>query len=92
MVAAVRTSARAVFPSLPSGRLPRRLAQLLLGLWLYGVSMVLLVRSRLGNIPWDVLHQGLARQLGWPLGTVTIVVGALVLLCWIPISLSLRLT
>jgi uncharacterized membrane protein YczE len=66
-------------------RLPRRLAQLYAGLVLYGVSMALLVRSGLGVIPWDVLHQGLARQLGWSLGTVTIVVGAAVLLCWLPL-------
>lgn len=66
-------------------RLPRRLSQLYAGLWLYGISMVLLVRSRLGVIPWDVLHQGLARQLGWPLGTVTIVAGAIVLLGWVPL-------
>jgi len=32
-----------------------------------------------------VLHQGLAGRLGWSLGTVTIVVGALVLLAWIPL-------
>jgi uncharacterized membrane protein YczE len=36
-------------------------------------------------MPWDVLHQGLSRQLGWSLGTVTIAVGALVLLAWIPL-------
>jgi uncharacterized membrane protein YczE len=36
-------------------------------------------------MPWDVLHQGLARRLDWSLGTVTVVVGALVLLCWIPL-------
>jgi uncharacterized membrane protein YczE len=47
--------------------------------------MALLVRSRLGVTPWDVLHQGLARQLGWSLGTLVIVVGALVLLAWIPL-------
>jgi uncharacterized membrane protein YczE len=35
-------------------------------------------------MPWDVLHQGLSRHLGWSLGTVTVVVGAVVLLCWIP--------
>ena len=64
---------------------PRRLAQLYAGLVLYGVSMALLVRSGLGVMPWDVLHQGLARQLGWSLGVVTIVVGALVLLAWIPL-------
>ena len=63
----------------------RRLVQLYAGLVLYGVSMALLVRSGLGVMPWDVLHQGLARQLGWSLGVVTIVVGALVLLAWIPL-------
>ncbi len=63
----------------------RRLAQLYAGLVLYGLSMALLVRSGLGVMPWDVLHQGLARQLGWSLGVVTIVVGALVLLAWIPL-------
>jgi uncharacterized membrane protein YczE len=65
--------------------LPRRLVQLYLGLALYGVSMALMIRSALGNMPWDVLHQGLSQRLGWSLGTVTVVVGALVLLCWIPL-------
>ena len=60
--------------------------QLYAGLVLYGVSMALMVRSSLGVMPWDVLHQGLARQLGWSLGTVTIVVGALVLLAWVPLQ------
>ncbi len=66
-------------------RLPRRLVQLYLGLVLYGISIAALVLAGLGLMPWDVLHQGLARQLGWSLGTVTIVVGALVLLAWIPL-------
>ena len=68
-----------------SWRLPRRLAQLYAGLVLYGVSMALMVQSSLGVMPWDVLHQGLSRRLGWSLGSVTIVVGALVLLAWIPL-------
>jgi uncharacterized membrane protein YczE len=71
----------------PTGtdRLPRRLLQLYAGLVLYGVSMALMVRSSLGVMPWDVLHQGLSRQLGWSLGVVTMVVGAAVLLAWIPL-------
>ena len=64
-------------------RLPRRLLQLYAGLVLYGVSMALMVRSSLGVMPWDVLHQGLSRQLGWSLGVVTMVVGAAVLLAWV---------
>jgi len=65
--------------------LTRRLGQLYLGLVLYGFSMALLVRARLGVMPWDVLHQGVARTIGGTLGTVSIVVGALVLLLWIPL-------
>ena len=71
-------------PRLPA-RLPRRLVQLYVGLVLYGVWMALMVRSSLGVMPWDVLHQGLARQLGWSLGLVTAAVGAVVLLGWIPL-------
>jgi uncharacterized membrane protein YczE len=69
----------------PARRLPRRLVQLFAGLLLYGFSMGLLVRSDLGVIPWDVLHQGVSRQIGWSLGTVTIAVGVVVLLAWIPL-------
>jgi len=65
--------------------LTRRLVQLYAGLVLYGVSMALIVRSTLGNMPWDVLHQGLADRLGWSIGTAAIVVGVLVLLAWIPL-------
>jgi uncharacterized membrane protein YczE len=66
-------------------RLPRRLVQLYLGLALYAVSMGLFVQARLGVMPWDVLHQGLAGRLPVSFGTVTIAVGALVLLGWIPL-------
>ncbi|RGC67912.1 hypothetical protein C5N14_15625 [Micromonospora sp. MW-13] len=63
----------------------RRLTQLYAGLVLYGVSMALMIRSGLGLDPWDVFHQGLARRTGLSFGTVTIAVGALVLLLWIPL-------
>jgi uncharacterized membrane protein YczE len=66
-------------------RLTRRLLQLYAGLAAYGASMALLVRSTLGNMPWDVLHQGLARVLHLSLGTLTVIVGALVLLAWVPL-------
>jgi uncharacterized membrane protein YczE len=68
-----------------AARLPRRLTQLYAGLVLYGVSMAMLVRAELGVMPWDVLHQGIARHVGWSLGTVSIAVGALVLLLWVPL-------
>lgn len=70
---------------LQQGRLPRRFAQLYAGLVCYGVSMALLVRSGLGVMPWDVLHQGLTRHLGLTLGTWSILTGIVVLLIWIPL-------
>ena len=70
---------------LRAGRLPRRLTQLLLGLTLYGVSMAMMVRSTLGLDPWDVFHAGIASHLPLSFGQVTIVVGALVLLLWVPL-------
>jgi uncharacterized membrane protein YczE len=66
-------------------RLPRRLVQLFIGLLLYGLAGALMVRSRLGLDPWDVFHQGVAEHLGLAIGTVVIIVGAAVLLLWIPL-------
>lgn len=63
----------------------RRGVQLVVGLVLYALSVALLVHSGLGNMPWDVLSQGVSRQVGWSLGTVTVVVSVLVLLCWWPL-------
>lgn len=70
---------------LPRDRLARRLAQLYLGLVLYGVSDAMLVLAGLGLDPWDVLHQGLARHSKLEIGTWTIIVGAVVLFLWIPL-------
>ncbi|MCP2329277.1 putative membrane protein YczE [Hamadaea flava] len=61
----------------------RSLAQLHAGLALYGVSIALMVRANLGMDSWDVLHQGLARHTGLPLGWVINGVGVLVLLAWV---------
>ncbi|MEW2621816.1 hypothetical protein [Streptomyces sp. NPDC048106] len=69
------------------GHIGRRLVQLYAGLALYGVSSALLVASGLGLEPWGVLHQGLAGRTGLSIGEVSIVVGAAVLLLWIPLRL-----
>jgi uncharacterized membrane protein YczE len=65
--------------------MPRRLIQLLAGLVLYGISDSMLLLAGLGLDPWDVLHQGLARRTGIPIGTWAIIVGAAVLLLWVPL-------
>ncbi|KOV62816.1 membrane protein [Streptomyces sp. MMG1121] len=59
--------------------------QLYAGLALYGASSALLVRAGLGLEPWNVLHQGLAELTGLTIGVVSIIVGAAVLLLWIPL-------
>ncbi|WP_190196951.1 membrane protein YczE [Streptomyces djakartensis] len=66
-------------------RLGRRLTQLYAGLALYGASSALLVRSGLGLEPWNVLHQGIAERTGMSIGVVLTIVGAMVLLAWIPL-------
>lgn len=62
-----------------------RLAQLVIGLVMFGASLALLVRSDLGLDPWDVFHQGLSVASGVPIGVCTIVAGVIVLLLWIPL-------
>jgi uncharacterized membrane protein YczE len=65
--------------------LSSRLAQLFVGLIVYGISDGLLLAAGLGADPWDVFSQGLSRSVGLEIGTWTIIIGALVLLLWIPL-------
>jgi uncharacterized membrane protein YczE len=69
----------------PQDRRLARAALLLSGLALYGISDGFLILAGLGLDPWDVLHQGLSRVTGLQVGTCAILVGALVLLGWIPL-------
>ena len=70
---------------LRGGRLPRRLLQLVVGLYLYGASMAMVVVSGLGMIPWDVLHSGILRHVPLTFGTIITITSVLVLLAWIPL-------
>lgn len=63
----------------------RRTTQLLVGLVLYAASIAMLVRAGLGNMPWDVLSEGVADRTGVSFGTVTVLISVVVLLCWIPL-------
>lgn len=70
---------------LRAGRLPERLVRLLVGLYLYGISNALLMRSTLGGSPWVVFHEGASRHLPLSLGTIMVLVALVVLLLWIPL-------
>ena len=63
----------------------RRLLLLYPGLFLFGLSMAMMVRSDLGLSPWDVFHQGVADRTPLSFGTVAIVTGAVVLMLWVPL-------
>lgn len=71
--------------SVVTRRLPRRIAQLLVGLVLYGIGLGLMVRGAIGVSPWDVLTQGLVNHFGLSFGLWTNIVGVVVLLLWIPL-------
>lgn len=87
--ATATTSGGNVLSSDPSTqrRLGRRLIQLYAGLVLYGASAALLVKADLGLAPWIVLDQGLAGLTGLSIGTIVIIMGAVVLLLWVPLRL-----
>jgi uncharacterized membrane protein YczE len=61
------------------------LVVLFTGLVLFGIGEGALVAAGLGNGPWTVLAQGLARRTPLDIGGATIVVSLLVLLGWIPL-------
>lgn len=62
-----------------------RLPRLFLGLTLCGLGLAAMVRAELGLGPWEVLHQGISRRTGIPIGTSGILVGFAVLLGWLPL-------
>ncbi|MGV8886148.1 MAG: YczE/YyaS/YitT family protein [Microbacteriaceae bacterium] len=63
----------------------RRIVQLVLGVFLYGIAISLILRGAVGVAPWDVLSQGLSKQTGLSFGTLTVIISGVVLLLWIPI-------
>jgi len=62
------------------GGVAARAVSLVLGLFLFAVAIVLLLESKLGLSPWDVLNQGIARHSPLSFGVANIAVG-LVILC-----------
>jgi uncharacterized membrane protein YczE len=69
----------------PSRESAGRAARLVAGCVLLGPAVALMVAADLGLAPWDILHQGVANHTGIAMGTVGIVVGALLLAAWVPV-------
>jgi len=66
-------------------RLGRRFPQLMVGLFLYGMAIALILRGEIGSAPWDVLSQGIAAHVPLTFGAITVLVSIVVLLLWIPL-------
>jgi len=60
----------------------KTLFYLCLGLTFFGFGEGLLIVSGIGASPWNVLHQGIAINLGLSIGTIAFLVSFLVLLLW----------
>ena len=57
----------------------KRILRLFFGLWLFGLGIVLTVKSDLGTAPWDVLHLGLTNYLPLTMGQVSQMTGIIVI-------------
>lgn len=67
--------------------LPTRAVQLVAGTVVMGLGISLLVYSRLGLAPMDVLHAGVARTFGWTFGGGIIAVQAVLLATYLPLRI-----
>lgn len=55
-----------------------RYALLMFGLFLYGLSLRLMLDARVGVAPWEVLHVGVTQHLPLSVGVVSILTGVLI--------------
>ena len=66
-------------------RLGRRLVRCLIGLALFAIGLSLQMNANIGAPPWDVFHQGVAKQTDISIGKIIVITGFSLLLLWIPL-------
>ncbi len=64
---------------------PLRFAILIGGLWLFGTGEAFIVAADLGNSPWTVLAEGVAKNTPLEIGGATVAISFAVLAAWIPL-------
>jgi len=57
-----------------------RLLNVIFGLFLYALGIVVTIKANIGYAPWDVFHVGIANKTGLTIGTVSILVGLLIVI------------
>lgn len=65
-----------------------RVVRLMIGLFIYGLGIALMVKASIGIAPWDVLAQGISHRLNISYGIASIIVSASVMLAWIPLKVK----
>lgn len=80
------TRVRSMIVMLSPRETARRLPQVIIGLYLFGAGIALMVAGNLGLAPWDVFHQGVADQTGWSIGSVIIGTSFVVLVGFIALG------
>ena len=51
---------------------------MILGLFIFGLGIVLTIKANIGYAPWDVFHAGLAAKTGISFGVISIIVGLII--------------
>ncbi|MFM7772167.1 MAG: YczE/YyaS/YitT family protein [Acidimicrobiaceae bacterium] len=67
-------------------RLGQRLARCIFGLALFAIGISLQMNANIGAPPWDVFHQGVAKQTNISVGRIIVITGFILLLLWIPLK------
>jgi uncharacterized membrane protein YczE len=55
-----------------------RIIKLIFGLFLFALGISITMHANLGYAPWDVFHQGIAQNIGFTIGRVSIFVGLVI--------------
>ena len=66
----------------------KSMSRLMLGLFIYGLALAMVIKAQIGVPPWDVFAQGLSHTFGITYGQASIVVSLIVLLAWIPLKVK----
>ncbi len=62
----------------------------MIGMVLFGFGIAVMVRADLGLVPWDVLHQGIARNTPLTIGVAGIITSLFVVGLWFPLGEKIR--
>ncbi|MFM8688943.1 MAG: YczE/YyaS/YitT family protein [Acidimicrobiaceae bacterium] len=67
-------------------RLGQRLVRCIFGLALFAIGISLQMNANIGAPPWDVFHQGVAKQTNISVGRIIVITGFILLLLWIALN------